>query len=248
MQKNKLLFLVLVVTISGCSLFSHPYTKPTLDIPSKWNHSNSNSNMNSSIKAESLAEMAWWQQFGDPHLNKIIESAVNNNNDVKMAIANLANAQGQLKQVQLSWIPNIPLLLGFSQMPVLNNPGYFVGLFPSYTLNIFSQIKATEQAKHQLEVTKYIVNGARLTVIGQAAGSYFTLASQLQQLHLTKKLLKMYQQREQAYRKQFELGLTDAKTVVNASSDAMQIKAQIALIENNIGSFAFCVGSIKITA
>lgn len=205
-----------------------------MDIPKKWNESDGNPDVSNVTKPESLAQMQWWQQFNDPNLDQIIESAVTHNNDVKISMANLANAQAQLKQVNLSWIPTVPLLLGFSQMPLLNNPGYFLGLFPSYTLNIFSQIKAQDQAKHQLEVSKYAVDSARLTVIGQAAGSYFALASQQCQLQLTQAILKIYQQREIAYRKQYELGLTDAKTVSDSSSDIMQVEAQIALIQNNI--------------
>lgn len=234
MQKNNLLWLIPTLAISSCSLFSHPYTKPDLDVPSQWSKTDEDLDMKAISKPESLAQMQWWSQFNDPTLNKVIESAVANNSDIKIAMANLANSQAQLKQVNLSWLPTVPLLLGFSQMPVLNNPGYFLGLFPTYTINIFSQIKAQDQAKHQLEVSKYAVDSARLTVIGQAAGSYFALASQQRQLQLTQDLLKIYKQREVAYRKQYELGLVDAKTVSNASSDIMQTEGQISLIENNI--------------
>lgn len=234
MQKNNLLWLIPAITLASCSMFSQPYTKPNLGVPSTWNKSDEDLNMTAINQAESLAELKWWKQFDDPSLNQIIESALLNNNDIKIAMANLANAQGQLKQVQFGWIPNIPVVLGFSQMWAFNNPGYFLGLFPSYTLNIFSQIKAQEQAKHQLEVSKYATDSARLTVIGQAASSYFTLASQERQLQLTQELLKIYKEREIAYRKQFELGLADAKTVSNAASDVMQTEAQLSTLENNI--------------
>jgi NodT family efflux transporter outer membrane factor (OMF) lipoprotein len=232
MQKNNLIWVIPIMALAGCSLFSQPYNKPDLGVPDTW--SQTNKNLNAINHAESLAELKWWHQFDDPSLNIIIESALVNNTDIKIAMANLANAQGQLKQVQFSWIPNIPLVLGFSQMWAFNNPGYFLGLFPSYTLNIFSQLKAQDQAKHQLEVSKYATDGARLTVIGQAASGYFTLASQERQLQLAQELLKIYKLRETAYRKQFELGLTDAKTVSNASSDVMQVQAQLSTLENNI--------------
>jgi outer membrane protein, multidrug efflux system len=234
MKKNKILIFILILLINGCSWFNHPYTKPNLNLPNKWSRDNNNLNKNVLTNPDVLAQMLWWQQFKDPELNKIIESALANNNDIKIAISNLDNAQAQLKQINLSWIPTIPLMLGFSQMPILNSPGYFLGLFPSYSINIFSQIKAGEQAKHLLNASKYAVDSTRLTVIGQAANTYFALASQQSQLQLTEKLLKTYQDREIAYRKQLELGLTNAKIVNNAASDIMQIKAQILLIKNNI--------------
>lgn len=220
--------------INSCSLFSHPYTKPNLDIPNKWNELDINLNTNNITKSESLAQMQWWQQFNDPNLDQIIKSALAHNNDIKISMTNLANAQVQLKQVNLSWIPTVPLLLGFSQMPVLNNPSYFLGLFPSYTLNIFSQIQAQNQAKYQFEALKYTVNSVRLTIIGQTAGSYFTLSSQHRQLQLTQDLLKIYQQQEMAYQKQYELGLANVKIISDTSSNIMQVEAQIALLQNNI--------------
>lgn len=234
MQKNNLICLAIVITLTACSMFDQPYNTPNLNVPATWNKTDKSLKMNAIDQAQSLAELSWWQQFDDPNLNKTIESALINNNDIKIAVANLTNAQGQLKQVQFGWIPNIPLVVGFSQMWTFNNAGYFLGLFPSYTLNIFSQIKAQDQAKHQLEATKYAAYGTRLTIIGQAASSYFTLASQKHQLQLTIELLKMYKQRETAYRKQFELGLADAKTVSNSSNDIMQIEAQLSTLENNI--------------
>lgn len=234
MQKNNLMCLILVVLLSGCSWFSHPYSKPNLQIPKAWNGKDDHVQMNKFNQAESLAKLKWWQQFNDQNLDKIIADALANNNEIQMAMANLTNAQAQLKQVQFGWIPNIPLVLGFSQMWAFNNPGYFLGLFPSYTLNIFSQIKAQDQAKHQVEYSKYMVDSTKLTVIGQAASTYFTLASQERQLQLTQELLKTYQQREIAYRKQFELGLLDVKTVTTATSDVLQIQSQLSILENNI--------------
>lgn len=234
MQKNSLLSLILIILLAGCSWFSQPYNKPNLQIPNSWNNKDSHLQMNTFNQAESLARLKWWQQFNDQNLNKIITDALANNNDIKMAVANLTNAQAQLKQVQFGWIPNIPLVLGFSQMWAFNNPGYFLGLFPSYSLNVFSQIKAQDQAKHQLEFSKYMIDSTKLTVIGQAASIYFTLASQEHQFALTQELLKIYQEREIAYRKQFELGLLDAKTVTTSTSDVLQIQSQLAILENNI--------------
>ena len=134
---NRILGLLLAATLVGCSYFQAPPIAAP-DIPRAWNNGESE---NLLMSSESLASLQWWRQFHDPRLNALIESALNNNSDVKIALSNIDNAQAQLKQVELSWIPTLPLLLGFSDMPTLGSPGYFIGIFPSYTLNIFGQIK-----------------------------------------------------------------------------------------------------------
>lgn len=232
MKKNNLLALSAATILSGCAYFSHPAT-PTVVTPQRWNNA-PNAQLESGVSAESLAQMQWWQQFHDASLNRLIESAIIYNGDVKIAMANLGNAQAQLKQVELSWIPTLPLLLGYSDMPTLGSPGYFIGVFPSYTLNIFGQIKAQEKANAEVKVSKATLDGMRLTVIGQTAAAYFTWLSQERQLELSNELLTIYQQRLASYRQQFALGLSDAKTVSNADSDVMQAMGQIETLRNNL--------------
>ncbi len=227
---NRILGLLLAATLVGCSYFQAPPIAAP-DIPRAWNNGESE---NLLMSSESLASLQWWRQFHDPRLNALIESALNNNSDVKIALSNIDNAQAQLKQVELSWIPTLPLLLGFSDMPTLGSPGYFIGIFPSYTLNIFGQIKAQQQAKEQVKVSQAAMNGVKLTVIGQTANAYFTWLSQQQQLQLTTELLATYQSRLASYRGQLAQGLIDAKTVANADSDVMQAMGQIETIKNNL--------------
>ena len=221
---------LLLSSLAGCAYFSHPVMHE-VNPPSIWNNAEST---NALMSAEGLAHLQWWQQFHDATLNQLVESALQQNSDVLIAMANLNNSQAQLKQVQLSWIPTLPLLLGYSDMPTLGSPGYFVGVFPSYTINIFGQIKAQEQANAQVKISQENLNGVRLSVIGQTVNAYFTWLSQERQLQLSEDLLKIYQERVNSYRQQFSLGLADAKAVSNADSDVMQTMGQIETIKNNL--------------
>lgn len=221
---------VIILSLANCA-FNRDAVKASVVTPDNWINAESSTNL---MSAESLAHLEWWQQFNDPTLNQLVERAIQQNGDVLIAMANLNNAQAQLKQVQLSWIPNLPLLLGYSDMPVLGSPGYFLGVFPSYTMNIFGQIKAQQQAEAQVEVNKENLNGIRLSVIGQTVNAYLTWLSQERELALSKELLQIYEQRLNSYRQQFSLGLTDTKTVRDADSNVMQTLGQIETIKYNL--------------
>ena len=71
-----------------------------------------------------------------------------NNNQLQIAAANTDFANAQLKSIEFAWIPNLSFLTGYSSFPAMGSLGYFYGGMASYSLNVFQQIKAQEQAKY----------------------------------------------------------------------------------------------------
>jgi len=51
------------------------------------------------IPIENISCLAWWKQFHDVELNQLIEKGLKNNMDIHVAIGNLKQAQGELRQV-----------------------------------------------------------------------------------------------------------------------------------------------------
>lgn len=204
---------------------------PSIKIPAEWeNHYNG-------IRVDDqifLPELAWWQAYHDTQLNELIDEALKNNNHLAIAIANLDYARGQLKQVQLNWIPGVSIWAGSSQMPNLGDPGYFWGLFPLYTLNIFQQIKKQESAEHQLEASQYAKDGVRLTVIGQVSGAYFTLLAQEQMLTYYEDLLENNQKLLTLYQSQYQTGIISQNKWDQQNSVIHLIQSQIIVTQHNI--------------
>ena len=77
----------------------------------------------------------------------------------------------------------------FSQNNPQNFDGYAAGFMPSYTLNVFELVKQNQIAKLSLEMQKQSANAVALGVIGQVAGSYFSLLGLHKQLQLQQELL-----------------------------------------------------------
>ncbi len=218
------------ILISGCSL-NPDYAKPEVRIPEQWSSHDKHIIMTDSVR---LPELAWWQQFDDPQLNNLIQEALQQNNDVHLALANLENAQAELKQVQLNWIPGVSVWTGYSQMPNLGNPGSFFGVFPLYAINIFQQIKQQKSAEYQLEASEYAKDSVRLTVIGQVSASYFTLLAQTQSLQYEQALLKNNQNLLELYQSQYRFGIISQDDIEKQKSQIQQIQSQIAITQHNI--------------
>ena len=131
-----------------------------------------------------LPYQAWWQDFRDPQLNKLIDKALLYNNDITIAKQSIHVAQAELQTIRLNWLPGVEALAGFSKNPALGNPGLFYGIVPSYYLNFFTLYFQQKTAEFTLKRSKAYSLGVRLTVLGQVVGSYFSLLAWQHQLEL----------------------------------------------------------------
>lgn len=181
-----------------------------------------------------LPYTAWWQQFHDLELNQLIETGLKNNMDVHIAIGNVQQAQGELQQIKLSWIPTLKLFAGYSTNPALGVPGAFYGAWPYYVLNIMQLYTQQKQATYNLQVYQAAVEGVRLALIGQITSAYFTLSAQMEQLRLLQQLDKDLKSLIALSQQDIKIGLVNEIDLAQLQSDEQIIAAQIKPILHNI--------------
>lgn len=192
----------------------------------------------SSVKAykpvKDIAYFAWWQQFNDKELDRLIDLGLKNNNDIHVAIGNLQQAQGVLQQVKLSWIPTIQTYAGYSTNPALGAPGGFYGIWPYYAINIMQLYSQQKQAKYRVNYAEAAISGMRLVVIGQISAAYFTLMAQLEQLRLIEQLDKDLKILITLSEQDIRIGLANHLDLAQLNADERQIAAHIQPIQHNI--------------
>lgn len=252
-MKNTLILTLLSsgILLSGCGLLGPSYQKPQLNTPSNWAH-----NPQQIESAESIAAVAWWKKFNDPQLNQLIESALSNNNNLQIAIGNSLQAKAALSKVHMGWVPTMSLgAIGFTGQAFnpgysntssnsmlnggnLNNPqnfdGYAAGFIPSYSLNIFSQIKQQEIANLNVELQQQAINATRLTIISQVAVSYFNLLGLTEQLRLQQKLLQDAQALRRYTQLKYTSGSIPETNVVALDQYISDIQTKLPQIKNSI--------------
>lgn len=228
--KPSSLLLSLAVLLAGCSMIYPDYTKPTVDTPQSW------ANFTTSLGGESnLAYLAWWQQFNDPVLNHLIESGLLVNNTVQKAYGNLEMAQGQLKAVELSWIPSLTGMAGYSSNPALGNPQVFYGAMPVYaSLNIFNTLAKQRAADINLEAQNYAVAATKLVFIGQVANSYYTYIAEVEQLRLYNQYLKDLQEMLEIQKDDYRGGLNSQIAVKGLAERYTTALSQQKVIQSNV--------------
>src|SRR5215470_13957044 len=75
------------------------YKRPEIESPAAWRIDYP--------KAAEVANTKWWEQFGDPALNELIESALRENRDVRIAAARVEQFIGALTATRSLAYPQI---------------------------------------------------------------------------------------------------------------------------------------------
>lgn len=240
----------ILIILSSCALMGPAYNKPIIAIPTKWR---SIDNL-SAIESASISQMAWWKQFNDRDLNNLILLALENNNNIQIAIGNSLEAKAYLNQINMNWVPNINLgaigLIGQTFNSTFNNNngnpaitfnpenqnfnGYAVGFIPNYSINIFNQIKQTEIAKLNFKLQQQTVNAVKLAIISQVTACYFNLLGLHKQLIIQQKLLGDSLELKKYVQMQFEHGRISIANVVGLEQYIANVNSKIPDIENNI--------------
>jgi multidrug efflux system outer membrane protein len=81
---------------AGCAL-TPDYERPELDLPETY--------LQPAPPGESIANLTWWDLYGDPELRSLIETALEENQDLALALARVAEARYQVTFVRADQFP-----------------------------------------------------------------------------------------------------------------------------------------------
>lgn len=197
---RKAIICMMVILLAGCSV-GPDYVKPTIVSPPSWRIDYE--------AAANLADMAWWEQFGDPALNTLIETALRENRDLKTAAARVDQFLGVLDTTRSQFFPQFGASASASRQrdtetgPVPRHGttyDYYQGALNVYwEIDIWGRIRrASESAQAQVLASEEGRRAVVLTLVTSVANSYITLRGLDRQLEIA-------QETEQAYGKSLKL-------------------------------------------
>ncbi|BFN25515.1 outer membrane protein OprM precursor [Pseudomonas sp. SCT] len=148
-----------------------------------------------SADAETLA--AWWRQFDDPQLTALVSRAMQQNHDVRLAMARVTAARAQLRQSRAGLLPSFDLPGSTSRQWIENDqdaePGspladfipdddvisvdtWELALQATWELDLFGATRARrDSAARQLRSAEAQTVAARLAVAANTAQGYLQL-------------------------------------------------------------------------
>ena len=196
--------LLLAVGLSGCVL-GPDHVRPESDLPSGWVAAGGAA---TASPAATGVDPHWWRAFNDATLTGLVEEALQQNADLSLAAARIAEARAVLR---LRDAERYPLLSGQangarqqgSEETAIPGGGaiyndFNVSAVLNYEIDLWGRLaRASEAARAQLLAGVASRDAIRLAVAADVASGYFNLRALDQQLAIAERTV---QTREGSYR------------------------------------------------
>ncbi len=190
------------------------------------------------------ASVAWQDFFADAKLKRLIELALTNNRDLRVAVHNIEQARAQYQIKRADQLPTVNGALTGSRAP--NSDGgvsslYNVGLaVTAYELDFFGRVSSLKEAAlSQYLATEEARKSAQISLVAAVANSYLSLLADDELLALTRQTLGSREESVKLSKLRFDNGVTSeldyrqAQSLLEAARVAnAQQQRQRALDEN----------------
>ena len=223
-MRISLLATLLAVCIAGCTV-GPDYQRPTVLAPTDWRMDYP--------KATDVANTKWWEQFGDPVLNELVETALRENLDIQIAAARVDQFIGALTSTRSQLFPQIGYgadasrirtsAVGQPPLPAGADPYFSLyqgSLSASWQLDLFGRVRRlTEAAQAQVYASEQAQHGVVLTLVTSVATSYIALRALDRQLQIAQSTANNFTATARLFDLRFKAGIV-------AKTELMQIKSQ----------------------
>lgn len=228
-------YLLLVALLPGCMLMGPDYQRPSFSLPAIFSSDAANAD-----QAPLAAESSWWELYQDPVLNDLVSQALENNTDIKTAVARIEEADAFMREVGSALFPQIDLDAGASRSRVTEagafsnfnrmNPRetYRIQLGTSFELDFWGKLRrAKESARAQAMATRYAKDTVALSLAGLVASNYLQLRSLESQISISEDSLRTRNESLTLTQRRLEGGVSSALDVYQAEVASSNLAAQI---------------------
>ena len=222
---------VAALLLSGCQSIWPDYQRPKVAVPKAYDQQ--------ADQANSHLSNTWWTLYQDQVLNDLVAKALQNNSDIKLAVARIEESDAVLREVGAALFPQIDLNSAASRTratttgatPVLaNNPrsNFNAQLRTSFELDFWGKLSRTkEAARAQALSTRYAKDTVALSLAGLVASNYLLIRSLDSQLLVTQVSLKSREESLALTQRRLEGGVASALDVQQAEVARENLSAQL---------------------
>jgi multidrug efflux system outer membrane protein len=237
--REQLAAMAFALGLAGCML-GPDYRKPEVHVPAAWRIS--------AEEAREVSDAAWWDGFGDPVLSQLVRTALQNNEDLAIAAANVDQAFAQYGITRSALFPEVDAGASAQRergsertAPFAIPPGrqafddYRLNVSASYELDIWGRLRrATEAARANLLASEEGRRTVVLTVVASVASAYVELRALDRQLDIARATTGSLGEAARLQQVRFEEGATPESDYRQAQSQFEAAAAQVPELERQI--------------
>jgi multidrug efflux system outer membrane protein len=232
----KLVYVAVMATmLAGCQIWPD-YMRPKVSVPAQY----SEPVQGQADDANSQVASDWWKLYQDQTLNDLVEKALQNNTDIKLAVARIEEADAVLREVGAALYPQIDLDAAGTRSrvtesgafpPFGDNPrsNYIVQLGTSFEIDFWGKLRsAKESARAQALSTRYAKDTVALSLSSLVVSNYLVLRSLESQIAVTHDNIKSRDESLALTKRRLEGGVASALDVHQAEGASANLVAQLA--------------------
>ncbi|NTV25517.1 MAG: efflux transporter outer membrane subunit [Chlorobiaceae bacterium] len=238
MNSKPLLSICLAATtLTGCSLAPN-YQRPTPPVSAKWPASagtDSTYAVNPATGRQlNTVQIGWREMFQSPKLQRLIEAALTNNRDLRIATLNIEVARNTYRIKRADLLPSIDATGSYTRQRLSESTSgtgktettstYVAGIgATAYEVDLFGRVRNLgSSAMNKYLATEEGRKAAQTALVAEVANAYLTYLADVELLQLTENTLRTRQEANDLIRRSFDLG---SKSRLDVAQSSMLVEA-----------------------
>jgi len=243
-----------VLALAGCTL-APKYHRPTAAISSNWPKGPGQPNLStnaipaglrSEATARPAADIGWREFFRDRRLQQLIELALTNNPDLRVAMLNVEQMRALYRVQRNALVPTVDVNANGSRQRISTGfgGGNFAATFDQfnvnlgvaqYELDLFGQVRSLKkQALETYFATEEARKSAQIALVAEVGAAYLTEREATEQLAVARQLLKAARTAYDLTKSSYEAGVLSQLDLNAAETQMQTARAAVAGYEQQL--------------
>ncbi|MDD5166397.1 MAG: efflux transporter outer membrane subunit [Candidatus Omnitrophica bacterium] len=256
MKRILILILGIIICLSGC-IMAPKYSRPANPIPGHWPSGSAYPKAQPAANVLDVSQLRWQDFFTDPKLQQIIQTALQNNRDLRLAALNVERARALYGVRRSELFPVLDAdgawtkqrysqdFLTAASPKVLEQYSVDLGI-TAWEVDFFGRIRSlTKQALEEYLGTEEARRSAQIALISEVSRAYLVIAADQAKLDLARSTLEAQKSAYNLVLRKYEVKLVNetdlcrAQTQVDtAQGDVVRFTQQIAQDKNALDLLA----------
>jgi multidrug efflux system outer membrane protein len=221
------------LALAGCSSLIPPYERPAAPVAPTYPVEPAAAAASAPAPAgEAAADIDWRRFFADPRLRRLIELAIANNRDLRVAVLNIEQTRALYQVRRADQLPTVGVGANVSRTPVGGGvvTAYAVGLaVAGYELDLFGRVHDLSQAAlAQYFATAEARKAAQISLVSTVATTYLALLADDELLRVTRQTLETREESLRLTKLRFDVGASSEIDYRQAESLLESARATLA--------------------
>jgi outer membrane protein, multidrug efflux system len=234
----RVMTLALTLWLAGCTV-GPDYQRPPSPMPPRWSAVGEDG-----FSRGPMEIIRWWNLFGDPQLQGLVDQAVSANKDLKIAEARVREARAQWLVAGAASLPTVDATADYSRVRQSDNSPsasgrsydlYQAGFDAGWEIDLFGRVRrSVEAATAELEASQENRRDVLVSLVAEVATNYLILRGSQRRLAIARDNIRTQKDTLALTRGRFEAGIGSRLSVVQTQALVAGTEAKVPIIETSI--------------